>query len=172
MNYQGNISKGTQGNYRVTATSRDPPKIGPSTAPDGYQSYRETQNRLMSSNQHHVLAGLRGNAHQSFESISQPTQTGQRTGRQPETYYRGGHDLQDGSMGLHNQTIVQSYNDFKNVLHPADPSLSPNKISLHGLGLPEGDASLKSSRRLEAQQVQGGVPATGKKTGRNKQLQI
>ena len=52
-------------------TSREPARVvGYSAAPDGYQSYRETQNRLMSSNQNHVLAGIRGNAHQSFESIS------------------------------------------------------------------------------------------------------
>lgn len=53
VNYQGNVAKGTQGNYRVTTTSRDPPQRltgGPATAPDGYQSYRETQNRLISSN--------------------------------------------------------------------------------------------------------------------------
>ena len=51
VNYQGNISKGHQGNFRVTTTSRDPPKpAGPAAAPDGYQSYRETQNRLMGAN--------------------------------------------------------------------------------------------------------------------------
>lgn len=115
-----------------------------------------------------MLASLRGKAHQSFESITQPAPPGQRTGRQPEAYYRVvGQDLQDGGVSLHNQTIVQSYNDFKGVLHPTDPSLSPNRISLHGLGMQEGDPSLQSSHRLEAQQN----PA-GKKTGRNQQLQI
>lgn len=72
VNYQGNAAKGNHTAYRVTTTSRDPPTrlIGASAAPDGYQSYRETQNRLMTTNQNQMLASLRGSAQQSFESIS------------------------------------------------------------------------------------------------------
>lgn len=83
VNYQSSAAKGNQAAYRVTTTSRDPPTrlIGPSAAPDGYQSYRETQNRLMATNQNQMLASLRGSAQQSFESIGQSAQTGQRTVR-------------------------------------------------------------------------------------------
>lgn len=169
VNYQGQISKG---NHRVTTTSREPPKLsGPATAPDGYQSYRATQNRLMSSNQDQLLASLRGNAHQSFENISPPPRTGQRTGRQLEAYNRaGGPGLQHSGASLHHQTIVQSYNDFKNVLQPAD-SLSPNRIQYSGVAMQGGDQSFQSSKRNDVQQNQGSTPGP-KKASRSKQLQI
>ena len=98
---------------------------------------------------------------------------GLRTCRQQEPYYRTSSQApQEITGNLHNQTTVQSYNDFKNVLPPAENSLSPTKASFHGRGSLEADHSMTSSQRQVQVQLQPqhvSMPVPSKKTSRNKQ---